>query len=506
MSVGISPGDFLAFITLAKDVIQNSQKACGVHAELTREAKSLYTVLRRLEREILKPDSLFNQGDDHRREELSDLCGGCKKVLRVLFQILEKYNALPDKDKSLKKLSQMIRFGNGEMLDLHDIRIKMSQYTAALNLFLAMLSVGSQGRVESYMISQGGELKEIRTSLNWMVASMQAKAATEGSILTSYSEDDKGFWKGLRRELIGEGFPSSVIGKHKRIIKEYVMEIGSRGVLDEAQNDEELLGEKDEVKFEKRTSHTELELDTLLDTDVPEYGKTILPRIDDHALPIEDEYHKSIFSNRSKSRDNFLLEDNTSDSHALDEDMQSASQEKECRLYTFETSESEGEETSERGSSFEERLSANEDSPKQTAEFQEKLPFRIETSELQNSGFTTISTSETGEHVIEAAISTSITDPHKETAVPTESGQPAEKDSQQWLIPHPDQFEHTNTTSAWWRMPIEVSTINSDSKTLEPFEGPILICGSVLNVASLCAWILGTAQMVDHLAVSRIPW
>jgi len=239
MSFGYSVGDFLALTQLAWKVVQSSRKACGAHDDLTREVTSLHLVLHRLQLEVSKPESLINRKDDNRRKELAVLSRDCNRVLRVLSQILEKYNALSDEERSFTKLWQRIRFGNGEMQDLTEIRQKISTYTSAITLFLNLLLIGSQGRVERYMDSQGGELKGMRDSLNWITASLQAKTR-EGSVLTSYAEDDKTFWKDFRRELIKEGFSSAVLSRHKAVIKEYVMELGSRGALDDLQhNDEE---------------------------------------------------------------------------------------------------------------------------------------------------------------------------------------------------------------------------------------------------------------------------
>jgi hypothetical protein len=239
MSFGYSVGDFLALTQLAWKVVRSSRKACGTHDELTREVTSLHLVLHRLQFEVSKPESLINRKDDNRREELAVLSRDCNRVLRVLSQILEKYSALSDEERSFTKLWQRIRFGNGEMQDLTEIRQKISTYTSAITLFLNLLLIGSQGRVERYMDSQGGELKGMRDSLNWITESLQAKTR-EGSILTSYAEDDKAFWKDFRRELIKEGFSSAVLSRHKAVIKEYVMELGSRGALDDLQhNDEE---------------------------------------------------------------------------------------------------------------------------------------------------------------------------------------------------------------------------------------------------------------------------
>jgi hypothetical protein len=112
-----------------------------------------------------------------------------------------------------------VRFGNGEMLDLGKIRSELATYTQAMTLFLNLLSIGSQGKVEAYMDSHGEELRETKHSLHWVTASMQASSHEEKSILTSYAEDDKAVWKAFKRELVKEGVSSRLLEKHKKTIK-----------------------------------------------------------------------------------------------------------------------------------------------------------------------------------------------------------------------------------------------------------------------------------------------
>lgn len=51
--------------------------------------------------------------------------------------------------------------------------------------------------------------------------------------MTTYAGDDKSIWKDFRRELIKEGFASGFLMKHKDTIRDHVVELGSRGALDE---------------------------------------------------------------------------------------------------------------------------------------------------------------------------------------------------------------------------------------------------------------------------------
>jgi hypothetical protein len=233
MSLGFSVGDFVLLTQLAWTIVQNSRKACGEHDELTREVTSLHIVLQRLQREVEKPNSLINRTNDGRLDELQTIVRGCDRILKDIDQVLVKYNCMSEEKRRVTRLRLKVQFGNREMKDITKIRQELSTYTSAITLFLNLLTMGSQGKVEEHMEGHSEELRELRHSLNWITATLQANNGNrEGSILTSYGEDGKAIWKEFRRELLKEGFSSEELRKHKAIIKDYVMELGSRGALD----------------------------------------------------------------------------------------------------------------------------------------------------------------------------------------------------------------------------------------------------------------------------------
>ena len=233
MSFGFSIGDAILLTQLASRVVQNSREACGAHDELTYELASLHLVLNRLKEEVAKVESAINRPDGSCQDELQSLVVGCQKVLKTLENILLKYNSLSLEERSVRKLWQRIRFGNGEMQNLTEIRAKLVYYTSAISLFLNMISVGSIGRVEQRMNETGGDLREIKLAINGITAHLLARKDREGSVLTTYADDDKTVWRQFRRELVAEGFSSSSIRKHKGVIKAYVKELADRGLLDE---------------------------------------------------------------------------------------------------------------------------------------------------------------------------------------------------------------------------------------------------------------------------------
>jgi hypothetical protein len=133
-----------------------------------------------------------------------------------------------------------VKFGNGEMQDLDEIRSELATYTQAITLSLNLVGLSRQGKVERYMENHGDELREIKASLNWATAKFQVREGPthgERSTLSSYVGDNE-VWKMFKRELIHDGFSSQVLGRHKETIKKYVMELGERGVLDDVVPDQ----------------------------------------------------------------------------------------------------------------------------------------------------------------------------------------------------------------------------------------------------------------------------
>ena len=245
MSFGYSVGDAVLLTGIAYKTVQNVRRACGKYHELTSQVKTSHVVLQRFERELSNPDSLLHKEDDH--EELTPILEGSQKILRVLYIILQKYNTLSEQERSGRRLWQKIRFGNGEVEDVRDQIGQLSYYTQALSLYLNLHTVGSLGRVEKHMKESGGDLKDIRLAVNDIAAHLSASGSNqrEGSILSTYSNDDESVWKEFRRELVKEGFRSSMIHKHKDLIKAYLYELGNRGLLD-GEDPDTLQEEKDD--------------------------------------------------------------------------------------------------------------------------------------------------------------------------------------------------------------------------------------------------------------------
>jgi hypothetical protein len=87
------------------------------------------------------------------------------------------------------KLWQRVRFGAGEMQDLSQIRMQVTSHSSSLALFLHLISLGSSGRVERQMAQQ------IEMQQKILGAAGPTDVGNRESTLTTYENDDKGFWK-----------------------------------------------------------------------------------------------------------------------------------------------------------------------------------------------------------------------------------------------------------------------------------------------------------------------
>ena len=224
----------LLLTQLAWNITQNTRKACGEYDELTRETSRLHAILQRLEQEVAKPNSPINRPGDTSKQQLEHIASDCGHVLEQLDKIVAAYAALTEEKRSARKIYQKVRFGNGQMADLSDLRLKIILYTSEMQFYMNLVTMGTVGEIEQQMTKDGGVLNDIKIAVEKKTAhSVLSGANVEGSMMTRYNDDDTSFWRSLRRELVKEGLPSAALHKHKHIIKEYVKELGARGVLDD---------------------------------------------------------------------------------------------------------------------------------------------------------------------------------------------------------------------------------------------------------------------------------
>lgn len=225
MSFGFSPSDVLALIKIVTNTYQGWKKACGEYSDITYALDGLLNVLERIQIEATKAGSILcrNAGD---QKDLKDILAGCEATVSELDGIVNKYKSLGELGRSREKNWDRLRFG---VKNLDDLRAKLTQHMSTIGAYLDIVGLGALTRIE---INLDGIPRQIQHSVDFLAAEIRA-GRREGSIMTTYTDDDKDVWRQFRREMISDGVRSSKIHKYKPRIKRYLQVLAESGQLDE---------------------------------------------------------------------------------------------------------------------------------------------------------------------------------------------------------------------------------------------------------------------------------
>ena len=222
MSFGFSPSDLVALINITTKAYRGWRNACGEYSEITGSLDSLLIVVGRIEDEARKPNSVLlrtpNDGYD-----LRDILSNSESTVRELHAIVVRFKSL---GSSREKNWDKLRLG---VKNLDPLRTKLTQNIGAITAYLNTVGLGSLGRIERDL---NAIPEQIQRTIDALAAEIRA-GRREGSIMTTYSDDEKDVWKQFRRELISDGMKSTVIHRYKPLIRRYLQELAERGELEE---------------------------------------------------------------------------------------------------------------------------------------------------------------------------------------------------------------------------------------------------------------------------------
>ncbi|KAH6681685.1 hypothetical protein B0J14DRAFT_468693, partial [Halenospora varia] len=225
ITVGCSVNDAERLVILSRSTLDKTRRACGEYDELTCEVASMLKVLRRLRKELKDSRSGVHRASFARKMEFEKLSYRCERILTVVDSIVTKYNERSAHRRS-GKLMARITLGDGTTKDLTDITQQVSTLATAMLINLNVCCSESRGNIEQ-RLEDVSDLRGIGLKVEWATANLAAKAS-DGTVWTSYEDDDEKVWRSLRRSLIDDGYGSSVIQKHQQLIREYVAELGNR--------------------------------------------------------------------------------------------------------------------------------------------------------------------------------------------------------------------------------------------------------------------------------------
>ncbi|ESZ96134.1 hypothetical protein SBOR_3485 [Sclerotinia borealis F-4128] len=232
MSFGASPSDIIIVVTFCRELYRKCRSAGGEYDETSREVRGLHTVLKHLKSEVGDEDSPLNKDPSIWGIQLAPIIGDCDFTLKQLDGLLSKYERSFKGDGSGNGGGKISRdrmwYGSDEMDQLGGIRVKLISHKTSLTLFLDNIQLHENGKMAKNLDVQGEHLDIILDKVDHIAARMSQK---DGTLMTTYEDDDKEVWKQFRRELISEGFSSTVLQQHKDVLRAYIRQMEQDGLL-----------------------------------------------------------------------------------------------------------------------------------------------------------------------------------------------------------------------------------------------------------------------------------
>jgi len=242
MSFGFSVSDFVLLVQLAHKTFRNCKNAGPEYIEISREIRSLHSVLRTLRHEAQKPDSNIFRQDSKLNDELLRTAIGCKDILNNLDGVLGKYESLkPDGEAGVgRKTWQRLRFGS-KIEELNNTREKIITYTSSMSVILDTMQLKASSRIETKLeggfTEMAGQFENMRREIYRMASQARASDKNSSTLslfsLSTYTDDGKEVWQEFRRELIKKGFKSGSLDRHKHVLQAYMLKLDQSGILDQ---------------------------------------------------------------------------------------------------------------------------------------------------------------------------------------------------------------------------------------------------------------------------------
>ncbi|KAF9740840.1 hypothetical protein PMIN03_000576 [Paraphaeosphaeria minitans] len=214
MSFGFSPSDFLTLFNLTRKAYKGWKDACGEYSDITSTLFSLQVVLKRVRRNLERPDAgnggSFLQDPGTLRDDLAEVLWNSNRTVGELRAILKKYRSL---GRNRKSNWERLRLGC-EQLDGLQIRLSRDLNLISTILLDQVLLSIDLCRQDVHRISsklQGG----VPVALENIVDNQGSDTRSTNTAFTTYEHDSIEVWRSLRREMVNMGFKSDDVLANK---------------------------------------------------------------------------------------------------------------------------------------------------------------------------------------------------------------------------------------------------------------------------------------------------
>lgn len=209
-SFGWSAGDVIAVATLAWKLYKACESAGDEYKSLSTEVLTLQSLLQNVGNELQEPTSAIHKAGKSKRQQLTNLIEDCNTDLGDLERYLLQYRSL---QSAKPRFRDRLRFG---IKPISQIRLKLSQHTDGLNLFLTHINTSSLGRLEQASETSAAVLNDIRAKLDDLRRQVEL-GQKDGAVLDVQSN-----WADLEKELVGDSVTECDVASNRDSIQEYI--------------------------------------------------------------------------------------------------------------------------------------------------------------------------------------------------------------------------------------------------------------------------------------------
>ncbi|KAI4599572.1 hypothetical protein KJ359_002019 [Pestalotiopsis sp. 9143b] len=171
---------------------------------------TLQSLLQNVGNELQEPTSAIHKAGKSKRQQLTNLIEDCNTDLGDLERYLLQYRSL---QSAKPRFRDRLRFG---IKPISQIRLKLSQHTDGLNLFLTHINTSSLGRLEQASDTSAAVLHDIRAKLDDLHRQVEL-GQKDGAVL-----DVQSSWADLEKELVGDSVTECDVASNRDSIQEYI--------------------------------------------------------------------------------------------------------------------------------------------------------------------------------------------------------------------------------------------------------------------------------------------
>lgn len=228
----------------ARNLYRRAKVSGPDFAEISSVVRPLHAVLKHLRAEAEDPDSLLNasgQESSVYARQLTPIVEDTDFTLKQLDTILEKYGSSPGDHDDLENGRRDGGNSSGKRMEDRErdmialIRTKLANQKTNIDIFLDTVQLHNptrQHRPVDLERTDDKQMNAIKDKVDIVAARLFQRRARARASGDAAEESEEEMWQQFWAELVKEGFSSDVLRKHKEVLRAYIRELDSNGLLD----------------------------------------------------------------------------------------------------------------------------------------------------------------------------------------------------------------------------------------------------------------------------------